>query len=403
MKIHKKTIFPMLCIWYLLISEILFQVMNTNILLFQYSDEIVTICFFLYIVLALFQRNISSDNLRTILFIFIVLVLGGIANFTYNIQKSNFAVFLDMVSFAKIFICFIGVDIMTDNMIAERILKSLTIPAKLILYTGIPLGIISQFYDIGMRGQFRYGVWGFNYIFGYAHIYSVILIVCVIILGFNEIEHVKINRYLFLASVQMLMTTKGPSIIWMVMILIMLFYYKYFKKIRVGMLIVLGGVCLFLGKFQIENYLLNTSAPRYLFFKYGLITAKEYFPLGAGFATFGSDMAAKYYSPLYYQYGFNLLHGLSPTDTSFLNDNYWQMIMAQFGFIALILVAYIYFLIYKKIQASIMPKSNKTIIFSAFVYLMVHSIGSAILTSSSGVILFIFIILAFKVCENKYE
>ena len=73
---------------------------------------------------------------------------------------------------------------------------------------------------------------------------------------------------------------------------------------------ILGLACCVIGSFQIRNYLINEKAPRHLFFKYSIITATEYFPLGSGFATFGSDMAAKKYSDLYVKYGFEPLHGM---------------------------------------------------------------------------------------------
>lgn len=82
--------------------------------------------------------------------------------------------------------------------------------------------------------------------------------------------------------------------------------------------------------------------PRYLFFYYGGKTANTYFPFGSGFATFGSDQAARNYSRLYYQYGFNSLFGMNTKDGSFLSDTFWPMAIGQFGWIGSILYILIY-------------------------------------------------------------
>ena len=106
--------------------------------------------------------------------------------------------------------------------------------------------------------------------------------------------------------------------------------------------VVLLLFCIIFGQFQIQNYFLNDTAPRLVLFNYGLKTALAYFPLGSGFATYGSPVAASYYSPLYQLYGFNNKYGMSKTDTSFLNDNYWPTIIGQFGFLGLIIALIIF-------------------------------------------------------------
>jgi hypothetical protein len=61
--------------------------------------------------------------------------------------------------------------------------------------------------------------------------------------------------------------------------------------------------------------------------------ANKYFPLGTGFATFGSALAAENYSPLYVSLGFNSLHGGSAADPRFLSDSFWPTVIAQTGWI----------------------------------------------------------------------
>ena len=94
---------------------------------------------------------------------------------------------------------------------------------------------------------------------------------------------------------------------------------------------------------EISGYLLDTNAPRYLLFYYSLVTAWDYIPIGSGFASFGSPLAATQYSSLYYRYGFNYKWGMSEGDTSFLLDSYFPQIIAQTGILgSAIYIMFIY-------------------------------------------------------------
>lgn len=61
--------------------------------------------------------------------------------------------------------------------------------------------------------------------------------------------------------------------------------------------------------------------------------ANDYFPLGTGFATFGSAIAADHYSPLYTMLGYEYLHGGSSAAPKFLSDTFWPTVLAQNGWI----------------------------------------------------------------------
>ena len=121
---------------------------------------------------------------------------------------------------------------------------------------------------------------------------------------------------------------------------------------------------------------MNSNAPRFLFYKYGLVTAQKYFPIGAGFGTFGSNIAAEQYSPLYIKYGFEGLFGMSATDTSFLNDNYYPMLLGQIGIIGTIIVIFMLINIFKRVNMMKKePLLNKVYAITIIIYLVIHSLG----------------------------
>lgn len=71
--------------------------------------------------------------------------------------------------------------------------------------------------------------------------------------------------------------------------------------------------------------------------------ANTYAPLGAGFATFGSNVTtlSEYYLSLYYDYGLSTVWGLRPTGTQFVSDTFSQLSWgnaAGLGFSATVLL-----------------------------------------------------------------
>lgn len=159
-----------------------------------------------------------------------------------------------------------------------------------------------------------------------------------------------------------------------------------------------------LSSYQINTYLTNTSSPRYLLYKYSIVTANSYFPFGSGFGTYGSDMAAKHYSSLYINYGFEGLWGMSSNDGRFLLDNYWPMIIGQFGYFGFFAVICIILLLFKKINNIKTNSFLKAMLISSIIYLSIHSIGSSTFCTSSSLYLIGIIGCILKeIREESYE
>ncbi|MFT8469952.1 MAG: hypothetical protein ABF661_03295, partial [Oenococcus sp.] len=151
------------------------------------------------------------------------------------------------------------------------------------------------------------------------------------------------------------------------------------------------------GENQIRSYFVDGQTPRQLLFQGGMEVARRFFPLGSGFSTFGSDQAAKHYSELYYELGYNNMWGMQPNNELFLNDTFWPMLVAQFGFIGAVL--YLLFLI-TQVQFMLnlrIHKRSKQIVLMVFFYTIISSIGSAILTGAEGMTLWMFI----AICINS--
>ena len=160
----------------------------------------------------------------------------------------------------------------------------------------------------------------------------------------------------------------------------MFYGYKYIIKISSYF----SDDCFGGAYWQIKFYFVDNITARGLFLLYGLITANNFFPFGAGFSTYGSNMAKVNYSPLYTEYGFSSYYGMSAEQPQFLNDNFWPMIIAQFGWISFILYAFILVLFFKIVNIEFSLKQLKIAGFILFFLLIYSSIGGPIFVHYIG-------------------
>lgn len=392
-----------LLLCFLLICEVVYPLTNRSISFLKYADEIVSVIMMLIVARYLMCGKIKGYNRKISYIMFFLVVLGIVSNYYSGVRNSLFPIAIDIVSTIKVMVCFVGFSLITNVNTAESVIKKFWLPAKILIYTALPFGIISQFVNIGMTGSYRFGLNGFRFIFGYAHIFEVMVLISVIVLSICEKRQAKLNKYLLLAAIEMLLTLKGVAIIWSIAIFFLVYYYEKKKKMNVRMIILLVVISVFFGSYQINTYLMNENAPRRIFFIYGLKTAYDFFPLGSGFATFGSSAAADYYSPLYRMYGFNNLYGMNESDTAFLNDTYWPMVIAQFGWAGFALVFLFYFYVFKMMEKIPRGRKSKAIAISSLLFILVHSIGSSTPTSSVVVILFSFLAVYLNTLKNETE
>ena len=77
------------------------------------------------------------------------------------------------------------------------------------------------------------------------------------------------------------------------------------------------------------------------------IIFSDYIPFGSGLASFGTNAAAKYYSPLYYKYGLDNIWGLYPENPMFLADAFYPT-LAQYGLVGLFFFLWFWIRRYKQ-------------------------------------------------------
>lgn len=302
-----------------------------------------------------------------------------------------FSVFVDLIAETKfLWVLFAFKYYITSNPYDDRTvyndLTRLVKPfAKWFCYLAGIFAIVSQFVNIGMTENERYGIKSYNFVFPMSFQFLAVALVAIAVLSSSKNN--RSNRLPYAAiCVGLILATKSSPLLFSVMFLFLLIYFKRRDQLKMRTVVFMAIIVLFLGTFQIQTYLMNANAPRYLFFYYGGKTANSYFPLGSGFATFGSDQAARNYSRLYYQYGFNGLFGMNTEDGSFLSDTFWPMAIGQFGWIGCILYILIYIRIFLSFGRMALNSEQKAFLYAGYLQYLIHAVGSAILSSSAGII-----------------
>jgi hypothetical protein len=348
------------------------------------TDEILTIIYLLFICFMLFRNKGSIDEfyLYCVSIIIITTVIG--------IASNHFSLF--------------SIDVFSKNI---DILLSMKLLIKIFILCLFIIGTISQFVfnDMVLLDK-RYGLYPFKFVYNFAGDLGFLIIALMIIIMFKK-DKLNFNDYIFilLGGLTIFETTKIQVMVFPIALFAMGLFKKMKMKINMGTFFVVGVILFIAGYSQLQDYFFDPYhySPRKIMLLDSLRLANRNFPIGTGFGSFGSEMAARYYSPLYYSLGYNNLHGLDGNaNFSTLNDNYLAMLLAQLGWIGALLYYSIFFLI-AKYSFCLKKNRQRLIAISTIITYTIASIGSGSIKSSAGVIGFGFlgVILSDKKKQNK--
>lgn len=350
-----------------------------------YLDEAIGVLSAVFLMTSV--KKIDRSDLISIFILFGVVVIGIISNLIFELNASWFSIGIDVVAETKVILSYFFVKYFLSTNEKQRVINMLLPLAKLFVISAFFFSLVNLVADIGMSGEARYGIRSFKFIFNLNFQYvAVYMLVFGVIVCNTKMTERKRKIYYAMAIVSLVLATKSPPIIFSIIFVFMYYYFKKHDRLSAPV-IVIGVIALLVaGSYQIQNYLLNENSPRHLFIKYAIETANDYFPLGSGFGTFGSDQAARNYSVLYYRYGFHLQWGMTPDFGAFLSDNFWQMALGQFGWIGGIAYFIVYVRVFLTMKNSKLDSSRRAFLYAAYIQYMIHAVGSAILSSSAGMI-----------------
>ena len=303
---------------------------------FNYVDEVIVGTFLLYIIVKLlygYRLEYQDKKIAIVGGIFLIIGLGG--TLSYRIQSWSISM-IDMLICMKFLVGYLAVRIYWRNSTDVGFLKrDLEKIAKVI--TVIFFGLVMHdtfFTPIFQTGDWR--MWGYSMQLCYTHptYLAAASSVLLIILATIKKENTRKMLYLLMNSVVIFRTFRSKAIafvfvFWLLYILIV--KLKIRSKFIYG-LVSLPGV-IYIGYAQIQVYILTTRwSPRQIMLMDSIKLARDSFPIGMGYATFGSSMSAQNFSPLYTQLGYDQVRY-----EAYLNDGFWPLILGQFGFLGMVI------------------------------------------------------------------
>lgn len=399
--------------WLLLFNALAFQIYFQEEFggLTSYIDELATLIVLAAIVIPTVDKTRRSGGKMPIvsvglpiLLLVAALVLGLASNNVSAIRDNAYPILVDAFTFCKvpiIFLCSLVAFQNSDagsNAIWKLLIKESHILLVIMLACAV-INLISGGNLLDMGGEIRYGISSFYFIFYHPEVVNLLVIGLMVILLFDNPEGHK--KYILAALLVMCATMRWKAI--------------GFAALAVYMFLLKGKSGLSLLKFvfalvivvlvawgQISTYYDTDSTARSMLTSDSFDVAVRFAPFGSGFGTFASAVTAdvEYYSPLYYQYGYDTVYGLSPMSTSYISDTFWPTIIAQLGFIgAACYTASVALLLWQLYKQGKRIGAGLAISFLVF-YLAISSTSASALFAPQWVFIGLVVFLSLRFCPR---
>jgi len=385
--------------------------MNLVSNVFENFDELFAIFVFLKIGFLIIKGSCvftRQDN-KIFALMLIVLFIGLFGNIFFGILNDPFMITVDVISIFKVLIAYFW--IRSDWDLIIHILASIVrflILVMLICCLASYMGIYK-----GMLGEVRYGISSYIFLFNVAGNYGKWFYFAIPLLSADLYYSKNIRKYIYIIIAMVLWLTTLRSRAFALVTCYAVFSIWFFKikkqsrnKTHIVNILPMSMIAIIMCWQQLVFYFTDATQARANLLKYSIVTAKEYFPFGAGFGTYGSDVAATTYSNLYTIYGFKSIYGMGRVHTRFLNDNYWPMIIGQFGVFGVAAMALILYSIYKQCISYV--KKNKYFFFAticSIFFLLASSLASKSYSEYTSIAVFLVhgILVQREIANNRDE
>lgn len=302
--------------------------------IFSYVDEMAVIILIIWALFAKQRHKVGTREKIALGALGGLCFLGLAGNLLFGYQGSPFAVAVDLFTCVKLFAAFLAARVVLQG--RPGCLAAFLLVGKAFLVAasfGLLLHVIGVV-QLG-SGRIMFGIPCYQFLFSHP---TNLAAYCVGFAAIMFTDEKPQTGWIVLTCILLVSTQRAKAA---AMAFIILFFLVYGivkhddRKPSKSVFVFLAIGAVIIGADQIQSYFLTPTAARSLLAQCGLGIAFQSFPLGSGFATFATYMSGVYYSPLYYEYGLNIIWGLSPAYPAFIADTFWPAVVAQFGLVGL--------------------------------------------------------------------
>lgn len=368
----------------------------------NFFDELIALVFTLVIITTLLFKQkifIYRQEIYIAFFLVSIALIGLLSNYFSSAQgyhTKKAAIIGDFITFFKAFISYFGIRFLINSINSKRVIDKIAIYTEYIFYI-LLLFLITDFIFKIFPQYPRFGLNSFQLFFTHTSRYGFAFAFIFLVLFPKYFK--KNNLFLLFILLLGILSLRVKYFGFFIISLLFIYYGKLLFRIpRNSFLIVTASLLIILAfvfKNQFQMYFtsikLETGWSRAIVLFYSFKIGNDFFPFGTGFGTYSSHFSGKYYSWVYELYGIDSVYGISKKYWKFISDQFWPMIIGQFGYFGLISfmgVIYNYFILFlKQIKSS--DSNYNYVLFLGLILLLIDSSSDAIFTQNRAVALFI--------------
>ena len=202
------------------------------------------------------------------------------------------------------------------------------------------------------------------------------------LLIFCNHKRIWLYRISLLLMITMLVLCGKEKAYGAMLVFVVLYYVIVHKKVqtKVRYILYMAVPVALLAWDKIYLYYIQGQAkyPKSLMTNASLNIAKDYFPIGTGFGTFGSTYAASHYSPVYYLYGIAENNYMNEETKMYLKDVFWPILFGETGILGTIIYCGLILILFVQIQrVYYYDKKKYMLLIFMFVYMLITTFSEA--------------------------
>ncbi len=393
----------------IIIFALLWQGAIQNYTNFRYVDEVIALFFGLFLLWnAMKGQKISlyKSEKKALYCTVAFFIIGCLSVIVFNYQNDFFYGFISGIFSCKSFIAYFGARIFFQKYtMDEKNLKRMLKFIEWSMIFSMFLLIYDQFIPIFQHSNQRFGLSPSYYFFEHPTELSCYGVVSLILsiylrdyLGYKK----RIYMNYIPAIVIVLISARYKAIAFICFFVLMRMFLPYMRKLKLSKMIMAVPVVLLVTYKQIIRYFTDITSSRGALYYNSFLIARDHFPLGSGFATYGTEYSRSRYSPIYYEYGVYRVYGLTPLHPAFITDTMWAGIIGEAGVFGTLCVIMFFIFLYITLYKEIKNKYMLLTVLGIVIYGLFESIADATFMTYRGVL--IFIIVAFMLelnCRKK--
>ena len=311
----------------------------------SYVDELLMCIFLVLIVFRVIRHPIRLLKTEMVLVPAILLFLGfGIVSTVANPVQGPFLSATDALVCCRFVVYYLAIRVLFDGPDARMFIHASSVCCRV---AAIVLGLLS-FHEFFFHKWFhtfdvRFGFETLQLFFPHptylAFAAFTLAVPLMLRLGIRELSCRRDGLYIVILFLVVFLSGRSKAMGALACSVLIWLFYVVWKNRSKPFIALSGGVLAFavgwnsLFDYYITNEQEGSYAIRFMMHQDAMLLARNFFPLGTGFGTFGSAVAADNYSPLYYDLGYDNIWGMQPTRSDYLCDTFWPIVIAQTGWI----------------------------------------------------------------------